>query len=51
MINTIATKAVDQNAEILTELAKKIWEYPDGTCVDGDAYHFSDCAGVETDGL
>ena len=29
MINTIATKAVDQNAEILTDLAKKIWEYPE----------------------
>ena len=29
MIETIATKAVDQNAEILTDLAKKIWEYPE----------------------
>ena len=29
MINTIATKAVDQHAEILTDLAKKIWEYPE----------------------
>jgi len=29
MINTIATKTVDQNAEILTDLAKKIWEYPE----------------------
>lgn len=29
MINTIATKAVDQNVEILTDLAKKIWEYPE----------------------
>lgn len=29
MMNTIAVKAVDQNAEALTELAKKIWENPE----------------------
>lgn len=29
MIDTIATKAVDQNAGILTALAKKIWENPE----------------------
>ena len=29
MIDTIATKAVEQNAEILTDLAKKIWEHPE----------------------
>ena len=29
MIDTIATKAVEQNAEILTDLAKKSWEHPE----------------------
>ena len=29
MIDTIATKAVDQNAGILTALAKKIWANPE----------------------
>ena len=29
MLNTIATRTVDENAEILTDLAKKIWEYPE----------------------
>ena len=29
MIDTIAVKAVDQNAEVLTGLAKKIWDNPE----------------------
>ena len=29
MMNTIAIQTVDQNAEILTDLAKKIWEHPE----------------------
>ena len=29
MIDRIATRTVDQNAEILTDLAKKIWENPE----------------------
>lgn len=29
MLNTIATKAVDQNAKMLENLAKKIWENPE----------------------
>ena len=29
MLNTVATKAVDQNEEILVNLAKKIWDYPE----------------------
>ena len=29
MIDTIAVKAIDQNAEVLTGLAKKIWENPE----------------------
>lgn len=29
MIDTVATRAVDQNAEILTGLAEKIWENPE----------------------
>ena len=29
MLSTVATKAVDQNAAILEDLAKKIWEHPE----------------------
>ncbi len=29
MIDTIATRAVDQNEKVLTDLAKKIWENPE----------------------
>lgn len=29
MLNTIATKTVDQNEKLLTDLARKIWEYPE----------------------
>ena len=29
MMDTVATRAVDQNAEILTDLAKKIWDHPE----------------------
>lgn len=29
MMNTIAIQTVDRNAEILTDLAKKIWEHPE----------------------
>lgn len=29
MIDTIATKSIDRNAEILKNLASKIWEYPE----------------------
>ena len=29
MMDTVATRTVDQNAEILTDLAKKIWDHPE----------------------
>ena len=29
MLETIAVKAIEKNEKLLTDLAKKIWEYPE----------------------